>query len=477
VDQFIHVKSPVREIACQTDLGGEELSSSLQSSSKGSTLSPTEGTRSKPRQGTVEGRASPAGVKRRSPSRGPANNDDQIDELSDEGSSGGEEGGNRYSSKAHVRVGGSRRRVPVGYGADGQKLRRDGLGGGGIAENDDDEEDEVTGFADGEREVHHLHDCVFEVGTRLFGLSFPISCVIALQKLVSGQGGRKPSRQKAAKAALSVDTVGDAEYLSWDPVTRQKKRLGQLMTSEPKLSRLEKLQKFRDRFRVPLVWRSLVGSEDGIKFPEGKVAPLNKVPLGVWQVMIDKVRSDATNQRDKLPCDGEVARPFGRNAVRDCQSPRRVSSEFPDFVANHLMFSFGTKGVVQDRLTSLITSLQEYIPVDNTCYMFARFCKLLDPVPLEAASTVLRVISVTFKWAARVVNLLSHGVMIALCLKCSCRFPLPVLPPPNKPIEIVFQLKRGLDALKTIGSAMKFANWRKVAFGIAFPCGVQVCRL
>jgi hypothetical protein len=62
------------------------------------------------------------------------------------------------------------------------------------------------------------------------------------------------------------------------------------------------------------------------------------------------------------------------------------------------MFSFGTKGVVQDRLTSLITSLQEYIPVDNTCYMFARFCKLLDPVPLEAASTVLRVLSVTFKY-------------------------------------------------------------------------------
>ena len=53
------------------------------------------------------------------------------------------------------------------------------------------------------------------------------------------------------------------------------------------------------------------------------------------------------------------------------------AAEIPEFVANQLMFSFGTKGVVQDRLTSLITSLSEYIPTDNTCYLFARFCKLL----------------------------------------------------------------------------------------------------
>lgn len=134
-----------------------------------------------------------------------------------------------------------------------------------------------------------------------------VSCV-QFQKLGSGgPDGQKLSRHKGLKASLSVDTVGDAEYLSWDPVTRQRKRLGQLMASEPKLSRLEKLQKFRDRFRVPLVWRSLVGSDDGIKFPEGKIAPLNKVHLGMWQVMIDKIKSDATNQRDKLPCDGKLA--------------------------------------------------------------------------------------------------------------------------------------------------------------------------
>ena len=43
----------------------------------------------------------------------------------------------------------------------------------------------------------------------------------------------------------------------------------------------------------------------------------------------------------------------------------------------------------------------------------------------------------------------------------SFRFPTPVLPPFNKPFEVHFQLKKGLDAIATVGKAMKFANWKR----------------
>lgn len=128
-------------MACQTDLGGEELSSSLQSSSKASTLSPTtEGHRS-----SIRGGDSPSG-KGRSSSRGTRNND-RGEAYSDEGSSCDEDGGRRYNSKAHIRVGGSRRRVPLGYGPDGERLGEDG---------ESNNDDEVTGYADGDRDVRRM---------------------------------------------------------------------------------------------------------------------------------------------------------------------------------------------------------------------------------------------------------------------------------------------------------------------------------
>ena len=92
-----------------------------------------------------------------------------------------------------------------------------------------------------------------------------------------------------------------------------------------------------------------------------------------------------------------------------------VLAEFPDFMTNHLMFSFGTKYVVQD---PLISSLVEYIPTDPTCYLFARFCKLLDPLPIAAVNAVLRAISIAFR---------SGPKPLRACQRCLCVCVSPVV--------------------------------------------------
>lgn len=56
----------------------------------------------------------------------------------------------------------------------------------------------------------------------------------------------------------------------------------------------------------------------------------------------------------------------------------------------------------------------------------------------------------------------SVSLFVHNCVFCSAKFPIPVLPPPNKPLEVMFPLRKGLDALRIVGQAIKFANWRKV---------------
>ena len=79
----------------------------------------------------------------------------------------------------------------------------------------------------------------------------------------------------------------DEESLTMDAAALRKKRLGRLMGTDSKeLSKLDKLKAFRERFRVPLVWRTLLGVDDPAGIPDGKIASLNKVHIGIWQVRV-----------------------------------------------------------------------------------------------------------------------------------------------------------------------------------------------
>ncbi len=55
----------------------------------------------------------------------------------------------------------------------------------------------------------------------------------------------------------------------------------------------------------------------------------------------------------------------------------RPFAEMPDFVANNLLFSFGDQQIVQERLSGLIRSLEEYVVMDRLCLLFCRFSRLL----------------------------------------------------------------------------------------------------
>lgn len=232
----------------------------------------------------------------------------------------------------------------------------------------------------------------------------------------------------------------------------RQRRLVTLWQPRPALSKLEKLQRFRERFKVPLVWKAFLGMSSheealrngagavmGVPVPlcarikmsraclfcrlvlawcvcTGRVSAMYKQHTLIWQIMLEKTRSDVANARDGMPCD-----------------------EMPDFVANHLLFNFGAKSLVQNRLTDLIVTLQEHAPRDRLSYMMVRFCRLADEVPLTGVATVLQ----------------------ALMLVFDGKPPAPPVCSFSKPFEITATLVKCLRAVAAVGAQISLADVRK----------------
>ena len=119
-----------------------------------------------------------------------------------------------------------------------------------------------------------------------------------------------------------------------------------------KLSREEALRRFRARFHVPLEWRDVLGPAGDAKVLS-RAMTRSQLHHIIWQLLVDKQSADTK-----------------------CRSLGTPLDTMPEFVANNLLFKFGTRALTQARLSSLIGSTSMAFETDRLPYFFARFCGL-----------------------------------------------------------------------------------------------------
>lgn len=122
------------------------------------------------------------------------------------------------------------------------------------------------------------------------------------------------------------------------------------------------------KFRSPGGWSAFLKGFKGKSVRP--MVPRQTVAL-ILTIYQDKTKADAVDLREGTPID-----------------------TMPEFCTNYLLFKFGTRKLVQQRLSGFLKGVRSMFKKDKLVRIFARFCGMVDPLPVDCLTPFLQALDI-----------------------------------------------------------------------------------